>query len=529
MRDEVAMAEPSELLAEYASTGSEEAFRGVVEFYLGLVFSACCRQLRDRHLAEDATQAVFLLLSEKAGSVAGDRLGGWLLTTSRFVCANIRKSRQRRQRREQVVAMNRDESSERTNSTDLLDFLDDALGRLSAGDREALILSFLREQPIAQVAANLAVSEPAARKRVARAMEKLRGYFRRRGITADSSLLAGVLSEQLRGSGLSLEARRAVAQGVIRVVRAPIPGSGPGVAIAKGTKAMMLINQVKLAAIAAAAVAALATGGWGIFRGFGGQSLPAPAKAVQAATPMPQVSTLTLPASAPATQPAMIDLTTPRGALRSFFYAMWQGDRDSTYACLDVDPNRAPTLMDGIIAQDLAQNRLIHAGAATFGGDGSGFRNGVTLDSVAELIANVPPAEIEGDSATFTIRIPPQLIALAPQNYRDILAAWASARLHVERREGKWQFDIDRSMRVAGNVQLHGTPTADPSKMTPIFLATAQAYDRVAKAILEHRYPTEAAAEKGLNSAVAKVRRKFGVESEQTTVLPADAPPTTQN
>ncbi len=104
---------------------------------------------------------------------------------------------------------------------------------------------------------------------------------------------------------------------------------------------MMLINQVKLAAIAAAAVAALATGGWGIFRGFGGQSLPVPAKGVQAATPMPQISTLTLPASAPATQPTMIDLTTPRSALRSFFYAMWQGDRDSTYACLDVDPNRA--------------------------------------------------------------------------------------------------------------------------------------------------------------------------------------------
>ncbi len=69
--------------------------------------------------------------------------------------------------------------------------------------------------------------------------------------------------------------------------------------------------------------------------------------------------------------------------------------------------------MDGIIAQDLAQNRLIHAGIATFGGDGSGFRQGATLDSVAELIANVPPPEIEGDSATFTIRIPPQLIALA--------------------------------------------------------------------------------------------------------------------
>ncbi len=236
MRDEVAMAEPSELLAEYASTGSEEAFRGVVEFYLGLVFSACCRQLRDRHLAEDATQAVFLLLSEKAGSVAGERLGGWLLTTSRFVCANIRKSRQRRQRREQVVAMNRDETSERSNSTDLLDFLDDALGRLGADDREALILSFLREQPIAEVAANLAVSEPAARKRVVRAMEKLRSYFRRRGITADSSLLAGVLGEQLRGSGLSLEARRAVMQGVIRVVARRFQAAGRELQSPKGPR-----------------------------------------------------------------------------------------------------------------------------------------------------------------------------------------------------------------------------------------------------------------------------------------------------
>lgn len=189
----------------------------------------------------------------------------------------------------------------------------------------------------------------------------------------------------------------------------------------------------------------------------------------------------------------------------------------------------APTMMDGIVAQDLAQNRLIHAGAATFGGDGSGFRTGVTLDSVAELIANVPPAEIEGDGATFTIRIPPQLIALAPENYRDILAAWASARLHVERREGKWQFDIDRSMRVVVNVQLHGTPTADPSAVVPIFLATAQACDWVAKAILEHRYPTEAAAEKGLNSAITRVRRKFGLESQRMMILPADAPPTTQN
>ena len=292
---------------------------------------------------------------------------------------------------------------------------------------------------------------------------------------------------------------------------------------------MRLMNQIKFAAIAAAAVAAVATGGWEISRALGVQAFPSQPKALQAAAPTAQPSTLTQPASAQAAQPAVIDLTTPVGALRSFFTALWMGDRDLAYACLDADPNRTPTIMDAIVAEDLAQNRLIHAGIATFGGDGSAFRQGATLDSVAGLIANVPPPEIEGDSATFTVRIPAQLIGMAPENYRDILSAWASARLHVERREGKWKFDIDRSMRVALKVQIHGKTTTDPSAVAPIFQAVALSYDRVTKAILENRYSSESAAEDAVKSAVAKVRRKYGLESQQMMILPADVPPTTQN
>jgi DNA-directed RNA polymerase specialized sigma24 family protein len=77
----------SQLIQEYAGSRSNDAFKAVIEQYVGLVYSACLRQLKDRHLAEDASQAVFLLLSQKAGALNPGHLAGWLLTTSRYACA----------------------------------------------------------------------------------------------------------------------------------------------------------------------------------------------------------------------------------------------------------------------------------------------------------------------------------------------------------------------------------------------------------------------------------------------------------
>ena len=161
MTQGIAAMDPSRVLQEYADTGSDEAFGALAEKYMGLVYSACLRQLKDRHLAEDACQAVFLLLSQKARGLRQDYLAGWLLTTARYACANIRKSEDRRQRREKAVAMNVHAAVDSSN--DLLDFLDDALGHLKSGDREALVLRYLREQPVSEIAAALGISEEAAR------------------------------------------------------------------------------------------------------------------------------------------------------------------------------------------------------------------------------------------------------------------------------------------------------------------------------------------------------------------------------
>ena len=171
----------AELLRQYVTDRSEDAFRVLIDQYLRMVYSSCWRQLRDRHLAEDATQAVFVLLSQKAGSIRHSNLAGWLLTTARYTCAKIKKMELRRHRRETAVAMENARASASEND-EMLDMLDEGLSRLRGSDREAIAMRYLRGQSLREVGQTLGISEEAARKRVDRGIGKLRTYFVRKGI-----------------------------------------------------------------------------------------------------------------------------------------------------------------------------------------------------------------------------------------------------------------------------------------------------------------------------------------------------------
>ena len=179
-----AMTDDLELLRNYAAQGSDDAFRSVLERHVGLVYWAALRQVRDPHLAQEVTQAVFVVLARKAGSLrTGTVLVGWLFRTTRFVAARALRDEQLRQRREQEAAQMEPCSTAADASWDeIAPALDEALAHLGETDRHAVLLRFFEEKEFKEVGHVLGNSEEGARKRVSRALEKLRGFLVRRGI-----------------------------------------------------------------------------------------------------------------------------------------------------------------------------------------------------------------------------------------------------------------------------------------------------------------------------------------------------------
>src|SRR5579862_7038272 len=92
----------------FAASRDSAAFTRLVHRHIDMVYSLCRRELRDAHLAEDATQAVFILLAGKASRFTGnERLTGWLYQTSINCCRNARRTQSRRSHYEIAAAQER--------------------------------------------------------------------------------------------------------------------------------------------------------------------------------------------------------------------------------------------------------------------------------------------------------------------------------------------------------------------------------------------------------------------------------------
>ncbi len=95
-----------ELLRQYADQHSEAAFETLVSRYVNLVYSAALRKTGKVHAAEEVSQAVFIILAQKAHRLRQETiLSGWLYQAARLTAANFLRGEIRRARREQEADM----------------------------------------------------------------------------------------------------------------------------------------------------------------------------------------------------------------------------------------------------------------------------------------------------------------------------------------------------------------------------------------------------------------------------------------
>ncbi len=183
-----------QLLQEYALRGTQRAFAELVARHINMVHSAAMRQVHDKHLAEDVSQAVFIILAKKANSIpSGALVSAWLLKAVRYASANALRMRSRRVRHETKAGEfmrarwgrfgtpfdnSAEENIDAMQWREIAPLLDEALDKLRKGDREAIILRYFEQRSLRDVGAALGVSEEAAKKRVTRAVATLREVIR---------------------------------------------------------------------------------------------------------------------------------------------------------------------------------------------------------------------------------------------------------------------------------------------------------------------------------------------------------------
>ncbi len=200
-----------ERFADRRDEAAEVAFAGLVERHGPMVLRVCRSVLGDRHEAEDAFQATFLVLASRARTIRrGDSLGSWLHGVALRVANRARWRAARRRYHEQrhaemAASAEADHSGGGHGPPDAdARILHEEIGRLPEKYRKPVVLCYLEGLTHDQAADRLGWPVGTVHRRLAGARNRLRGRLIRRGAAPSLPAVGPVrsgLARELGGPG----------------------------------------------------------------------------------------------------------------------------------------------------------------------------------------------------------------------------------------------------------------------------------------------------------------------------------------
>ncbi len=239
------------LLARFAADRDEGSFAALIARHGPAVFGVCRRMLGRHHDAEDAVQAVFIVLARNATAIRRrDSLAAWLHGVAVRVCRKaIAKRRSDTPLGAEPVVI---PSPTWENG---LRAIDEALSTLPESLRQPLVLCYLNGLTRDEAAADLGLGEATLRGRLDRGKARLRIELERRGFP----LAVGLIGTALTTNPLSA----AVFQTTLDVAlgSVPLPAS-----VAPLTTGVLSMPPLKTWLTGIFAVTLVAAGGWLYFQ-----------------------------------------------------------------------------------------------------------------------------------------------------------------------------------------------------------------------------------------------------------------------
>jgi len=213
------------LLSRYAMSqddGAEEAFRVLVERHGPMVLRVCRQVIGDLQEAEDATQAVFLILARKAGSIGvSGTVAPWLHEVARRIAAKARVRAAARRRVEthaaSLAASLRDAKGDSATVVEDWEVIHQEVDRLPERYRAPVVLCYLEGQTYEQAARRIGCPVGTVRVRLSRARERLQGRLTRRGLGPERVAAIGSFAHAAGGVRSSAVVAESVAVGAGRV------------------------------------------------------------------------------------------------------------------------------------------------------------------------------------------------------------------------------------------------------------------------------------------------------------------------